>query len=120
MKPELIFMAACLGFGGLLAAWVCLAGTLRARALLGVSGSLLSALVMGAFWQADRFDWVGLLLKPILAVWLGAAMLCGSAVVSGLGKRKGVRVTAIVLSVIGLLLHAVTMATFMWMAAMEV
>lgn len=120
MRPEVVFMTACLGFGGLLVAWASMAGQLRARVLLGVSGSLLGALVMGAFWQADRLDWVGLFLKPILAVWLGAMVLSGMAIGSGWGKPKGVRVAAIVLGVIGLVLHAGAMVMFMWMAAMGV
>ncbi len=120
MQPEMIFMTACLGFIGLLAAWSLMAGHLRARVLLGVSGSLLGALVMGAFWQAGRFEWVGVLLKPILAVWLGAAVLNGFAIASGQGKPTGVRMAAAVLGVVGLLVHAGAMVMFMWIAAMGV
>jgi hypothetical protein len=120
MQPEMIFMTACLGFGGLVVAWAALAGSLRSRVLWGVAGSLLGALVMGAFWQADRFDWVGLFLKPILAVWLGAGVLSGFSIGSGKGKTPGVRATAVALGVIGLALHAGAMMMFMWMAAMGV
>ncbi len=120
MRPDMIFMTACLGFGGLVVAWASMAGHLRARSLLGVAGSLLAALVMGAFWQADRFDWVGQFLKPILAVWLGAATLSGLAIGSGWGKPNGVRMAAAALGVIGLVLHAAAMVMFLWMAAMAV
>jgi hypothetical protein len=120
MEPELIFMTVCLGFGALSIAWCMMVGRLHARALLGISGALLGALVTGAFWQADRFEWVGMLLKPILAVWLGAMVLSGMAIGSGWGKPTGVRVAAIVLGVIGLVLHAGAMVMFLWMAAMGV
>lgn len=120
MQPEMIFMTACLGFVGLLAAWSLMAGHLRARVLLGVSGSLLGALVMVAFWQAGRFEWVGLFLKPILGVWLGSAVLTGFAITSGREMATGVRLTAVALGVIGLVLHAGAMMMFMWMAAMGV
>lgn len=120
MEPELIFMTACLIFCGLLIAWVLMIGPLGKRTLLGISGTLLSGLVMGAFWQAGQLGWVGLLLKPILGVWLGAALLCGFAIGSGQGKERGVRVSAAVLGAVGLLAHAVAMITFMWMAAMGV
>lgn len=120
MELEQFFMTACLGFGGLLAAWILMVGKLGARVLTGIAGSLLGALVMAAFWQADRLEWVGLVLKPMLVVWLGAAMLSGFSVVSGMGRPKGVRLSAIVLGILGLLLHAVAMGVFMWMAAMGV
>lgn len=116
MQPEMIFMTACLGFVGLLAAWSLMAGYLRARVLMGVSASLLGALVMVAFWQAGRFEWVGVFLKPILVVWIGAAVLSGFAIASGRGKPTGVRVAAGALGVVGLLLHAGAMLMFLWMA----
>ena len=89
MDPEMIFMTACLVFSGLLMAWLSMLGRLRARALLGVSGALVSALVMGAFCLAEHVEWVGVLLKPLLGVWLLAGVLCGFAVVSGSKEGHG-------------------------------
>ncbi len=46
MELEQFFMTACLGFGGLLAAWILMVGKLGARVLTGIAGSLLGALVI--------------------------------------------------------------------------
>jgi hypothetical protein len=120
MSFELFFMSACTVFVVLCVGWGCTIGRLGLRALPGAAGSLLSALVMGAIWNADRFDWVGLALKPILAVWLGSMVLCGIAIAVGSEKEGGTRAVSLALGVTGLLAHAVMVVVFLWMATLGV
>ena len=119
MEPELIFMTACLGFGALFIAWCMMVGRLRAWALLGISGALLGALVTGSLWQADHLPW-GIMLKPMLVVWMGAAALNGFAMSSVPEEPSSTRLLVIVLVVLGFVLHAGTLLLFMALATMGV
>lgn len=119
MEPVLIYMTACLGFGALFIAWCMMVGRLRAHALLGIMGALLAGLVMGALWQADHLPW-GIMLKPMLGVWMGAAALNGFAMTSVPEEPRSTRVLVIVLVVLGFVLHAGALLLFMALATMGV
>jgi hypothetical protein len=119
---DVLFMIACLGFCALLAAWLvtAFAAALRGRAVFGIIGSLLAAMLLGALWQADRLPWLWAVVKIMPAIWMVALTLNGFATASGRGRSHGVLVLTVTLSVVGFLLHALGGFAFLWAASMGI